>query len=125
SSRYSTLRYNTAAARDLTGNTLGECVQVHLTEVFPFARAHGQGTRFELPVPQDQKIRNPLDRVLAYLKADLLVPQVRLGAKALFFQGVGDLAGPGVVAIRDREGDGLPRGEPRWQPAGVVLEQDR
>ena len=62
--------------------------------------------------PDDQEVRDPLQRVLADFKADLLVSQVCFDPKSLIFQDFSNTARKFRLAVRDIEHHRLHRREP-------------
>ena len=78
----------TPSLGDHAGNRL--CQQLselgdgHGAQVFPFARTHRDGLRFNFPISNNQEIGNLEQSMLADFKADLLVSQVGLGTESAF-----------------------------------------
>src|SRR5579863_6217546 len=87
----STLQTPAPAAVELDAEAFGERLRGHRAQVLAASGAYCEQICGHFLVARHQKIRNTLKRVLADLKADLLVTQVGLDPKALIFQGFRDL----------------------------------
>ena len=79
-----------SSASLLVAQARGEVGERHAAEIFPRPRAHGDGPVFLLAVPDHQQVRHALQRVLADLIADLLVPQIGRDPEALICKGFPD-----------------------------------
>jgi hypothetical protein len=67
-----------------------DLVERHGAEIFSAAGPYRDAARFHLAVTDNDQIRYPLQRMLANLKADLLVSQVCFGPKALILKAFRD-----------------------------------
>src|SRR5688572_20122020 len=101
-----------------------EILDLHRAQVLPGPGAHRDRAIFLFAVADHQLVRNLLQRVLADLIADLLVPQIGSDAEALIRKGFPYLLGPFGLRVSDIHHHGLHRGEPGREGAGVVFDQD-
>src|SRR5690606_24838363 len=103
---------------------IGEVGHRHCAQIFAGTRTHRHRAILLLAVSDHQQVWHALQRVLADLKADLLVPQIGLDAEALICKDFPDFVHVFSLGVGDVHHHGLDRGQPGGELAGVVLDQD-
>src|SRR5207248_9966846 len=121
----STLPHLAPAAVELDAESFDERLRARRAQVLAASCTHRQEISGHFLVARHQQIRNTPQRVLANLKADFLVAQVGLYAKALVFQGFRNAKDIFILALRDADHDRLYRRQPGWEFPRMMLEQDR
>lgn len=103
---------------------LSELGDGHRAQVSTFTSTHSDSLHLDLPISDNQEIRNLEQSMLADFKADLFISQVRLGTKSAFIESFFNLSGKIGLLICDVHDHCLGRSQPRRECTLVVLDQD-
>ena len=103
---------------------LGELGNRHGTQIFTLPRAHGHSVRFDFSITYYEEIGSLVQSMLANLKANFLVSQVRSCSIAHFIEAFLHFGAKSRLIIGDIENCGLSRSQPGWKIASVMFDQN-